>query len=257
VYALKIFKNGFLQNMKNASEIKLEISLVLPTYREKNSIRKVILDFQEFSQIKEIIVVDNNAEIGTIEQVADLGVLLINEPTQGYGSAIKTGIRSSKYEYVCICEPDGTFNPSDLNKLISYSRESDFIVGTRTNTILVWSGANMGLFLRWGNWFVAKLTELLFNTTYLSDVGCTFRLVKRERALEIIEYSRSNGSIFGFQMLLEALIRGCKVIQIPVNYHSRIGESSVTGSKLKAFMLGNYMMIYLVRRRLQTLCKLK
>jgi glycosyltransferase involved in cell wall biosynthesis len=243
--------------LANGFKNELEISLVLPTFREKNSIRKVILDFQKFSQIKEIIVVDNNAEIGTIEQVADLGVLIIDEPTQGYGSAIKTGIRNSKFEYVCICEPDGTFNPSDLNKLVSYSGESDFVVGTRTNTILVWSGANMGLFLRWGNWFVAKLTEVLFNTTYLSDVGCTFRLVKKDKALEIIEDSRSNGSIFGFQMLLEALIQGCKVIQIPVNYHSRIGESSVTGSRLKAFVLGVSMMSYLFKRRFQTLFTLK
>ena len=240
-------------NLNNGFGGVLDISLVLPTYREKNSIRKVVLDFQKFSQIKEIIVVDNNAESGTIDQVADLGVLIINEPIQGYGSAIKAGIKSSKFEYVCICEPDGTFNPSDLNKLISYSGESDFIVGTRTNTILVWSGANMGLFLRWGNVFVAKLTELIFNTTYLSDVGCTFRLVKKDKALEIIEYSKSNGSIFGFQMLLEALIQGCKVIQIPVNYHSRIGESSVTGSKLKAFVLGISMINYLIKRRVQTL----
>jgi glycosyltransferase involved in cell wall biosynthesis len=244
-------------NLDNGFGNHLEISLVLPTYREKNSIRKVVLDFQKFSQIKEIIVVDNNAEIGTIEQVADLGVLIIYEPIQGYGSAIKTGIRNSKFEYVCICEPDGTFNPSDLNKLVSYSSESDFVVGTRTNTILVWSGANMGLFLRWGNWFVAKLTEVLFNTTYLSDVGCTFRLVKKYKALEIIDYSKSNGSIFGFQMLLEALIHGCKVIQIPVNYHSRIGESSVTGSRLKAFVLGVSMMSYLFKRRFQTLFTLK
>ena len=180
----------------------LEISLILPTYREKNSIRQVVLDFQKFPQIKEIIVVDNNSEVGTIEQVEDLEVLVINEPLQGYGSAIKTGIKNAQYEYVCIREPDGTFNPNDLNKLISYSSESDFVVGTRTNTILVWSGANMGLFLRWGNWFVAKLTELLFNTTYLSDVGCTFRIVKRYKAIEIIDQSKSNRSIFGFQMLL-------------------------------------------------------
>ena len=231
----------------------IEISLVLPTYREKESIRKVVLDFQKFAQIKEIIVVDNNAEKGTAEEVLDLGILLINEPIQGYGSAIKSGIKSSKYEFICVCEPDGTFNPNDLYKLISYASESDFIVGTRTNTILVWSGANMGLFLRWGNWFVAKLTELLFNTTYLSDVGCTFRLVRKSVALEIINKSKANGSIFGFEMLLEGLIKKVKVIQIPVNYHSRVGQSSVTGSKIKAFWLGLSMINYLIKRRIQTI----
>ena len=37
----------------------------------------------------------------------------------------------------------------------------------------------MGLLLKWGNWFVAKLLELLFNTSYLSDVGCTYRMIRR------------------------------------------------------------------------------
>jgi glycosyltransferase involved in cell wall biosynthesis len=241
--------------VNNSNRNNLEISLILPTYREKESIRQVVLDFQKILQIKEIIVIDNNAETGTAEKVSDLGVVVIKEPIQGYGSAIKTGIRNAKYEYVCVCEPDGTFNPNDLYKLMSYADESDFVIGTRTNTILVWSGANMGLFLRWGNWFVAKLTELLFNTTYLSDVGCTFRLIKTKTASDIIQKANRNGSIFGFQMLLEGLIKNIKVIQIPINYHSRVGKSSVTGSKISALFLGISMIIYLLKRRFQTIFK--
>ena len=38
----------------------------------------------------------------------------------------------------------------------------------------------MNWFLRWGNWAVAKLIEILYNTPYLSDVGCTYRLLSRE-----------------------------------------------------------------------------
>ena len=37
----------------------------------------------------------------------------------------------------------------------------------------------MDWFLRWGNWGVAKLIEVLFNTSHLSDVGCTYRLLRR------------------------------------------------------------------------------
>jgi hypothetical protein len=56
-------------------------------------------------------------------------------------------------------------------------------------------------------------------------------------------------------MLLEGLIKRVKVIQIPVNYYSRVGESSVTGSKIKAFWLGLSMIIYLIQRRIQTIFK--
>ena len=37
----------------------------------------------------------------------------------------------------------------------------------------------MGLLLKWGNWAVAKLVEALFNTSHLSDVGCTYKLLHR------------------------------------------------------------------------------
>ena len=56
------------------------------------------------------------------------------------------------------------------------------VFGTRTTRELIWAGANMARFLRWGNWAVAKLIEALFNTSHLSDVGCTYRLLRRDTA---------------------------------------------------------------------------
>ena len=50
----------------------------------------------------------------------------------------------------------------------------------------------MGWFLRWGNWAVAKLVEVLFNTSHLSDVGCTYRLLRQPMARHVGEqHSRS------------------------------------------------------------------
>ena len=43
----------------------------------------------------------------------------------------------------------------------------------------------MGFMLRWGNWGVAKLLQVLFNTPSLSDCGCTMRLI-HQPALERI-----------------------------------------------------------------------
>ena len=54
------------------------------------------------------------------------------------------------------------------------------MVGSRTVSNFIWDGANMGWFLQWGNWAVAKTIEVLFNTSYLSDVGCTFRVISRD-----------------------------------------------------------------------------
>ena len=79
-----------------------------------------------------------------------------------------------------LAEPDGTFLPEDILKLLVYSSECDVVFGTRTTRELIWDGANMVRFLRWGNWAVAKLIEALYNTSHLSDVGCTYRLLRAE-----------------------------------------------------------------------------
>ena len=68
----------------------------------------------------------------------------------------------------------------------------------------------MGWFLQWGNWAVAKLIELLFNTTYLSDVGCTFRVLSRELVRDISPQFTVDGSSFGLEMLLLAISGGTR-----------------------------------------------
>ena len=152
---------------------------------------------------------------------------------------------------MCICEPDGTFNPFDLDKLMPFTRECDFVVGSRTVSNFIWDGANMGIFLQWGNWAVAKLIELLYNTAYLSDVGCTFRVVSRETCEDILRKATVDGSSFGLEMLLLAVIRRAKIVQIPVNYHERVGVSSVTGNARKTLVLGAQMMAMVLRMRVR------
>jgi len=99
----------------------------------------------------------------------------------------------------------------------------------------------MGRFLRWGNWAVAKMTEILFNTTLLTDMGCTLRLFERRAMQRIRPHLTIGGSHFGPQLLLEVVSHGIPFVEIPVNYRSRVGVSSVTGSFWKAFKLGMRM----------------
>jgi glycosyltransferase involved in cell wall biosynthesis len=203
------------------------VSVVLPTYNEKNSIADCISRFEALEVVDEVIVVNNNAAAGTSEEVARTGAREVIETTQGYGAAIKRGLREADTDLVCVCEPDGTFNPEDLSKLLAFMPECDLVVGSRTVTNFIWHGANMGPFLRWGNWAVAKLIEVLYNTAYLSDVGCTFRVMTSEQAAAILRRSKLDGSAYGLEMLLLSVILRARMVQVPVNYHQRVGVSSV------------------------------
>jgi glycosyltransferase involved in cell wall biosynthesis len=227
------------------------LSVILPTYNERDSIAACIRGFEELGIVDDILVVNNNAAEGTSGEVAGTSAREVHETRQGYGAAIQRGLREVSTDLVCICEPDGTFNPEDLLKLLPFTSECDFVVGSRTVSNFIWSGANMGWFLRWGNWSVAKIVEVLFNTSYLSDVGCTFRVLWRSRVLDILDRATVDGSAFGLEMLMLAVVRRGRIVQVPVNYHPRVGESSVTGDLGKTVVLGMSMLGMVLRMRVR------
>lgn len=225
------------------------LSIVLPTYNEKDSIAECIRRFEELPEVDEVIVVNNNAAEGTSEEVAKTGAREVFETTQGYGAAIKRGLREAKTDLVGICEPDGTFDPSDLHKILAFMPECDVVIGSRTVSNFIWDGANMGWFLQWGNWAVAKMIEVMYNTGYLSDVGCTFRVMTKEHAQEILKRSTLDGSAYGLEMLLISVILKARMVQIPVNYLPRVGVSSVTGDFDKTLKLGTEMGLLSLKMR--------
>ncbi|MCL4533990.1 MAG: glycosyltransferase family 2 protein [Bacteroidetes bacterium] len=228
------------------------VSLVLPTYNEKDSICECIQDFLEQGVVDEIVVVNNNAAPGTSEEVARAGdqVVEVHEPLQGYGYAVRRGLSHATGYYLLVAEPDGTFLGRDALKLLAYSDDFEVVYGSRTARELIWQGANMGWFLKWGNWAAAKLMEFLFNTPNLTDVGCTLRLLTRPALERIQPYFSVGGSHFGPEMMLLTMLHGSSVIQIPVNYRQRVGVSMATGSLRKTLAIGIRMIILIFSYRL-------
>ncbi|MFN8161883.1 MAG: glycosyltransferase family 2 protein [Solirubrobacterales bacterium] len=225
------------------------VSVVLMTYAERGSIRRVIDGFFATGVVDEVLVVNNNAEPGTSEEVAQTRAAEVFEPRQGYGHATRRGLTEASGELIVLAEPDGTFLPEDIRKLLVYSNECDAVFGTRTTRELIWHGANMKWFLRWGNWAVAKLVEGLFNTGHLSDVGCSYRLFRREMAGQIAERMRVGGNHAGAEILLLTVTSGARFVEVPVNYLPRVGESSATGDPLSAISIGLRMVALILRWR--------
>jgi glycosyltransferase involved in cell wall biosynthesis len=229
------------------------VSIILPTYNEKDSIRQSIESFQYNHIADEIIVVNNNAATGTSEEVAKTFAREVFEIKQGYGAAIRRGFKESTGEYIIVAEPDGTFVGRDIVKLLAYADDYDVVYGSRTIKELIWQGANMGYFLKWGNYCVAKMMEFLFNTVCLTDVGCTMRCINKNALRHIEKYFTVDGSFFGPEMMLLSIIVKMKIVQLPINYTKRIGKSSVTGNKIIAFILGLKMIGLILKYRINTL----
>lgn len=228
------------------------ISVVLPTYAERDSIRAVIEGFFATGVVDEVVVVDNNSQAGTVEEVEQTKARVVFEPQQGYGFACRRGLMEATGDLIVLAEPDGTFMPRDINKLLAFVDECDIVFGTRTTRELIWHGANMDWFLKWGNWGVAKIIEVLFNTSHLSDVGCTYRVLTRELAELTVEKMQVGGNHAGPEMMLIAITSGARFVEIPVNYLPRVGKSSATGDVRTAVKIGLRMIMLILAFRRRT-----
>ena len=226
------------------------VSIVLPAYNEERYIRPAVEDFFIDSIVDEVVVVDNNSRDATATRAAAAGARVIHEPRQGYGHALRRGLADAQGEYVVLAEPDGTFMGKDVLKLLAYADDFDLVLGTRTTRELIWHGANMGWQLRWGNWIVAKLLQVLFDGPSLSDCGCTLRLIRRSAAERLLPRFTVGGSHFLPEMVCLALLHGQRLVEVPVNYRDRVGESKITGSMSTALRVGARMIALILRYRL-------
>lgn len=206
------------------------VSVVLPAYNEEKYIRPAIDDFFATGVVDEILIVDNNSRDNTAQEALATRARVVTEPRQGYGFALRRGLHEARGDIIIMAEPDGTFMGRDVLKLLAYADDFDMVCGTRTTRELIWDQANMGWFLRLGNWSVAKLIQVLYGGPSLSDCGCTLRLTHRAALDTFREDLTVGGSHFLPEMVILALKRRLKIIEIPVNYRGRVGESKITGS---------------------------
>ena len=223
------------------------VSLVLPAYNEEQYIRAAVEDFARSGVIDEIVVVDNNSRDRTAEEARMTTARVVQETAQGYGHALRRGLREATGDIIIMAEPDGTFIGRDVLKLLAYSEDFDMVCGTRTTRELVWAQANMGWFLRIGNWVVAKMLQLLHDGPSLSDCGCTLRLMHRKALQQIQDDLTVGGSHFLPEMVILGLRKKLAIIEVPVNYRGRIGESKITGS-MKGTLKTGFRMIGLILR---------
>jgi glycosyltransferase involved in cell wall biosynthesis len=225
------------------------VSVVFPAYNEEDNIGAAVRDFSGTGVVDEVLVVNNNSKDRTVERASAAGARVVTETTQGYGAALRRGLREAVGEYIILAEPDGTFVGKDVVKLLAYAEDFDMVCGTRTARELIWAEANMGWLLRWGNVAVAKILEFLFNGPCLTDCGCTLRLVRRDALQRFAGRLTVTKSHFLPEMVILALRAGLKIIEIPVNYRGRVGESKITGTLKGTLKTGTNMIRLIVRYR--------
>lgn len=223
------YRAKFLYRSLNFSNFKK--SVVIPAYNEAGSISYVVRDFLQYAD--EVIVMDNLSPDGTAEIAKKSGAIVKSLSLKGYGDAIKKGMELASGDIIILVEADGTFQGQDIEKLTSYLKDADAVIGSRTHREYIDFNANMGGLLRLGNkMFGLIITALWYNRKcHFTDVGCTYRAMWKSSYYKIKDRLLSDGPALSPEIMIELLNSFLRVIEVPVNYRERcLGESKFSGS---------------------------
>jgi len=224
----------------------------MPAYNEAAGIEAVVRGFLAIPEVDEVVVADNASSDGTGAKAAFAGARVVREERRGYGYACRAALAASDGDLVVLVESDSTFLAQDLYKFLAYADDFDVVFGTRTSKTCIWSGSNMGNFLRYGNCAVAKLLEYVHNGPCLTDVGCTYKLFARPALRAILPLLRVGDARLSPEVMIAAVRLGFRCVEIPVMYGSRVGESKITGSPTRALTLGLAMIALILRCRFRS-----
>lgn len=226
---------------------------VLTAYNDELSIGLAVKEFKQIPSIREVIVVDNNSTDRTAAIARTDGATVISEPRQGYGYACMGGLQyaldQTTADWIVLAEGDMTFFSEDTEKLLPYLEDCDLVLGTRTTRVLTREGSQMDWFMAWGNMFLAFLIRLRYwdpvfmGQARLTDVGCTFRAIRREPLRKLMSNLTVGGHYFSPHMILVALRDGLKVVEVPVKFRERVGTSKgAGGDRRRAMSIGLQML---------------
>ncbi len=161
----------------------------------------------------EIIVSDNGSTDKSAELAEECGARVVSVQRRGYGAAIKGGIEQAKGEYVIFADADGSYMLEHALPLYRKAalENADMAVASRLKGYIE-PGAMPFLHRHLGTPVLTFLINLLFHGG-LSDCNSGFRCIRRQsfKGWDI----RSDGMEFASELLIKALKRGAKIVEIP------------------------------------------
>jgi cellulose synthase/poly-beta-1,6-N-acetylglucosamine synthase-like glycosyltransferase len=213
----------------------LKAAVAITGYNDAAATAEAVYQFKLQPSVVQVIVVDNNSSDDTAALAAAAGATVVRETRQGYGYAcirgLTEGLKVSDADVIVLTEGDGTFFAEDLPKFLAYLDHSDLVVGNRVVRDMVDGDSQMDHFFTWGNMAVAMLLRLRFwdgrhlGPAGLMDVGCTYRVIRREALERILPDLVVGGNTFSPHMLLVAIARDLSVVEIPIRFRRRVGQS--------------------------------
>jgi glycosyltransferase involved in cell wall biosynthesis len=204
----------------------MRVSVIIPTRNEAASIGRVLADLPS-DIVTEVIVVDSASTDGTQEIASRMGARVIPETRRGYGRACLTGIAAANApDVIVFLDGDYSDRPGELPLLLAPIAEgrADITIGSRL------AGPRTPGAMPWQQLLGNRLAATLITSLYgvkISDLG-PFRAARAE----VIQALALEETTYGWavELILKGAIHGFRIVEIPVSYHPRIGQSKISGT---------------------------
>ena len=200
------------------------LSIVIPCYNEKASIRTIVDKVREAPVAhKEIIVVDDCSTDGTSDvldtEIAPLVSKVIHQKQNGgKGAALHTGFAAATGDIVIIQDADMEYDPNEYARVIEpiCNDEADVVYGSRFAETKRYDDAYKQNIA--ANLFLTRLSNL-FTGLKLTDMETCYKAFRRE----IIQSIELKEKRFGFEPEITAKLASRKVrmAEVPISYFPR------------------------------------
>lgn len=207
----------------------MKLSIIIPVYNEKNTIRRILerIDKVNLPGIeKEIILIDDHSTDGTSEilgQLKDKYRVIFKDKNEGKGSAVKTGFAAATGDILIIQDADLEYDPKEYQSLIQpiLEGEADAVFGSR----FLSAAPHRVLYFRHylGNRVLTTLSNLFTNLN-LTDVYACHKAFNR-KSVSLFK-DKITARRFGIEPELVSLAAKYKlrVYEVGISYYGRTYE---------------------------------
>lgn len=198
------------------------LSVVIPAYNEEDGIVVTLEKLRASIPEAELIVVDDGSSDSTVERaksVLDIQVIR-HEFNQGYGAAIKSGMRQAKGEFVAWFDADSEHRVEDLAAMATKLEQEHLVavIGQR-------KGAHQSVLRGTGKAAIKWLAYSL-GAKFGKDINCGLRVFRRRVIMRYLTLlpDRFSASMTSTMIMIE---RGYPIDFHDVSVNPRIGTSKV------------------------------
>ena len=201
----------------------MKLSVVIPVFNERDSIKEVIKRVDSVPLEKEIIIVDDFSTDGTREVLKELSDgdrlnIFYHDKNMGKGAALRTGFEHVTGNTVIIQDADLEYDPAEYPKLIQpiLDGRADVVYGSRFS-----GGEYHRVLFFWhmlGNKFLTFFSNMLTNLN-LTDMETCFKVFRSD----VIKGIKIEENRFGFEPEITAKIAKLKlrIYEVGISYSGR------------------------------------